>query len=67
VYNFGYGAWQNSTLRKIIVANPNNFDAIANQFRKWIYVADPNTKQKKESNGLINRRKLEIQLYCSNI
>lgn len=66
VYNFGYGDWQSSTLRKIIVANPNNFDAIANQFRRWIYVKDPNTKQKKESDGLINRRKLEIQLYCSS-
>ena len=56
-YNLGSGALADSTLLDVINANPVNYDAIATQFRKWIYAGGvPN-------DGLKTRREKEIQLY----
>jgi len=57
VYNLGETDFKNSTLLDVINANPVNFEAIAYQFRRWIY-ADGQVLD-----GLKTRREKEIQLY----
>jgi len=59
VYNCGKGAWDKSGLRRAVVANPNNFQAISIEFKKWTKVNG------KVMQGLVNRREAEIKLYCS--
>lgn len=58
-YNVGIGAFKASTLCKVILANPNDFDAIEVQFMRW------NKAGGKVIDGLINRRKKEFFLYSS--
>lgn len=58
-YNVGIGAFKGSTLRKVILANQNDFDAIEVQFMRW------NKAGGKVIDGLINRRKKEFFLYSS--
>jgi len=57
VYNFGETAFRDSTLLDVINANPVNYDAIAYQFRRWIYADGV------ALDGLKTRREKEIQLY----
>jgi lysozyme len=56
IYNVGIGAFNRSQLKKLIVANPND-EAIREQFMRWKKAGG------KESQGLINRRKDEANLY----
>lgn len=59
VYNVGIGAWQRSSLRQVVLKDPNNKQAITIAFKKW------NTVNGKRLQGLVNRREAEIQLYFS--
>lgn len=55
-YNVGNSAFKNSTLLKKVKANPND-TSIADEFKRWIYVKGV------VSNGLVNRRQKEINIY----
>ena len=57
-YNLGLGAWNKSTLRKKVLANPND-PAIEAEFNKW------NKAAGKVLNGLVKRRQAEADLYFS--
>lgn len=57
-YNVGVSAYNNSTLRKMIFANPDN-PAIKNEWMKW------NRANKKVMAGLTRRRAAEYALYSS--
>lgn len=59
VYNLGAGALAKSDLRVLINTNPDDFDGIAKQFRRWVY------DDGKVVQGLVNRRESEIALYTS--
>lgn len=59
VFNFGIGAFEKSTLLKVIRKNPNNRNAIEKEFRKWVYAGG------KKLDGLIKRRRDEVALYFS--
>lgn len=55
-YNVGVGAFNGSTLKKLVVANPGD-KLIRNQFMRWVAKGSAYTK------GLTNRRKAEADLY----
>lgn len=55
-YNLGLGAWNKSTLRKKVLADPND-PAIRSEFMKW------NKAGGKVLEGLTRRRKAEADLY----
>ena len=55
-YNVGIGAFNGSTLKKMVLANPGD-ELIRNQFMRWVAKGSPYTK------GLTNRRKAEADLY----
>ena len=57
-YNVGVTNFKNSTLIKKVNANPNDPD-ITKQFMRWIRAGG------KVIKGLINRRRVEAQLYFS--
>ncbi|MCA0234163.1 MAG: lysozyme [Bacteroidetes bacterium] len=59
-YNVGGGALFNSTLRKKVNANPNDFTAIATEFRKWVF------SKGVKLNALIARREAEILVYIGS-
>lgn len=56
-YNVGIEGFLSSTILEYI--NNADFEAAAAEFDKWIYITDPNTKQKIVSTGLKNRRATE--------
>ena len=58
VFNIGGSAFAKSTMRRKILANPND-KSIRAEFLRWVY-ADG-----KELKGLENRRKKEAELYFS--
>ena len=58
VFNIGGGAFAKSTIRRKILANPNDKN-IKDEFLRWVY-ADG-----KKLDGLENRRKKEAELYFS--
>lgn len=58
VFNIGGSAFAKSTIRRKILANPNDKN-IKDEFLRWVY-ADG-----KMLNGLENRRKKEAELYFS--
>lgn len=55
IYNVGNGAFQNSTMLKLI--NQNKFEEAAAQFDVWINAGG------KPNKGLIHRRKKEKELF----
>lgn len=55
-YNVGVNSLRNSTLLRLVNANPNDHQ-IANEFAKW------NKVKGKPFNGLTRRRKAESDLY----
>lgn len=57
-YNVGNGNYNKSTLKKKLLANPND-PSIRNEFMKW------NKARGKELLGLTRRRKAEADLYFS--
>ncbi len=59
VFNIGVGAFQGSTLLKLL--NQGNYDAVPTQLALWNKVTVGG--QKVVSNGLINRRAAEIALW----
>lgn len=59
-YNAGKGAFSTSTLLKKININPND-PAIKNEFMKWVY------DNGKKCNGLVNRRRKEVNQYFKKI
>jgi lysozyme len=58
VFNIGRGAFNQSTLKKHLVAG--NLNKIPEQLRRWIYAGG------KISKGLIGRREQEIKLFLTN-
>ena len=61
IYNFGVGAFNKSELRKKIEGG--DIKGAANEFDKWVYVKNKNTGKKEVSQGLVNRRKREKDLF----
>lgn len=60
VYNLGAGNFSGSTLRRKVLANPDN-PSIRDEFGKWIY-ADGRIQP-----GLVTRREAEADLYFSDL
>lgn len=60
VYNLGTANFSGSTLRRKVLANPDN-PTIRDEFRKWIY-ADGRIQP-----GLVTRREAEADLYFSDL
>lgn len=56
-FNVGIGGLQGSTLLKRINKNPNDVKGITEAFLMWVYAGG------NVVNGLVNRRKKEINLY----
>lgn len=56
VFNIGIGAFRRSTLRCLVVENPDN-PQIATEFTRWVYVHG------KVIPGLVCRRRAEAELY----
>lgn len=59
IFNVGVGAFQKSTLLKKL--NNSDYTGAADKFDEWIY------SNKKISQGLINRRKKEKDLFLCSI
>lgn len=59
-YNVGPGAWQKSTLCKVIQHNPEDWDRIHKEWRRWVFV------NKVYNLGLVKRRERELKLYCGS-
>lgn len=64
VFNIGTTKYRNSTLRKMVLANPEN-PKIADEMKKWKYATNPKTKKKEVLPGLVRRREKEAELYFS--
>lgn len=64
VFNIGVSDYRKSTLRKMVLANPEN-PKIADEMKKWKYATNPKTKKKEVLPGLVRRRKREAELYFS--
>lgn len=58
VFNVGVQAFRISTLRRLVMSNPDD-PKIADEFRRWVYAGN------KKLPGLIKRREKEIELYYS--
>jgi lysozyme len=56
VYNIGIGAFQKSTLLRVL--NAGNYDAVPEQFMRW------NKAGKRVLAGLVNRRAAEVGLWA---
>ena len=57
VYNVGSGNFQSSTLLQKIKANPKDYAAIEEEWKKWKHSGG------KELEGLVRRRAAEFELY----
>lgn len=64
VFNIGGSAFATSTIRRKILANPEN-PKIAEEIKKWKYATNPKTKKKEVLPGLVRRREKEAELYFS--
>ena len=64
VFNIGVANYRKSTLRKMVLANPEN-PKIADEMKKWKYATNPKTKKKEVLPGLVRRREREAELYFS--
>jgi lysozyme len=60
-YNAGQGAWDGSTLRKLINSNPSDFTNIETQFTAWSKCHQDG--QLVTVPGLLRRRECEFYLY----
>jgi lysozyme len=65
VFNIGVAAYRKSTLRKMVLANPEN-PKIADEMKKWKYATNPKTKKKEVLPGLVRRREREAELYFTS-
>ena len=59
VFNVGVGAFRNSTMLRLL--NRGNYDKVLLEFGRWVNVNG------KESNGLKMRRKMEAELFGSEL
>lgn len=57
-FNLGAGAYNASTLRKVIKSDPDNHDAVRREFMKWVNAGG------KRLEGLVRRRSEEADMYC---
>lgn len=57
-FNCGAGAYNASTLRKVIKSDPDNHDAVRREFMKWVNAGG------KRLEGLVRRREKEADMYC---
>ena len=60
IYNLGWHAFNTSTLKKLIDANPDD-PKIDLEFKKWKHANG------KVLQGLVNRRKAESELYFTPV
>jgi lysozyme len=60
-YNVGPVAFAKSTLLKKL--NNGDYEGAAQEFSKWIWIADRKTGEKTKSDGLIRRREKEQKLF----
>jgi lysozyme len=65
VFNAGAAAFAGSTLLSRL--NASDYRAAAQEFRRWVYVTDPATREKRKSKGLIARRAAEERLFEAGI
>ena len=65
MYNTKRDAFNSSTL--LVCLKSKNFEEAAKQFLRWKYYTDPITKEKKVSNGLLNRRIDEKNLFLKPV
>lgn len=63
VFNIGSGNFQTSTVRK--QHNAGNFAAAGAAFGMWNKITDPDTKEKRISEGLTARRAYEASVYLT--
>lgn len=63
IFNLGIGNFKSSTLRKKIMRDIDE-PTIPDEFRRWVYVTDPVTGEKKKAAGLVTRREWEAQMYA---
>ena len=64
VFNLGPTRFEHSTLRSRL--NLGDKRGAANQFERWVYVFDDVLGERIVSNGLLNRRKKEKELFLSS-
>lgn len=57
VFNVGAGNFRNSTLRRVINNNPDDYDKIEAEFLRWVYANG------KTLVGLVRRRTAESKMY----
>jgi lysozyme len=57
IYNLGFRSWLNSTLRKVIIEDPDDFSAINHQLNRWVYAGGVRLR------GLERRRNAESLCY----
>ena len=60
-YQEGQGAFDGSTLKKVIIADPTNFDGVEAAFNMWTKVRIDGELQ--VSPGVVRRRKCDFYLY----
>ncbi len=65
IFNFGYGQFAGSTLRKLL--NQSKYNEAAEQFDRWVYAKNPKTGQPEKLKGLIRRRNAEKELFLKTI
>lgn len=63
VFNVGAGAFQKSTLLKKL--NNGDLDAVPGELARWNKGYNPKTKRKEIVDGLVNRRKVEADLWTT--
>lgn len=61
VFNLGEGNFSDSTLRKVINADPNDREGITREWLRW------NKSGRKELRGLTIRRQMELDLYFTPV
>lgn len=61
VYNIGIGAFSSSTLLKLL--NKGDFEGASKQFLRWTKFRNPSNGKLEDSQGLINRRIEEKQIF----
>lgn len=64
-FNEGVGKFHTSTLLKKL--NSGDKRGAAKEFDRWIYYLDVNTGEWKVSNGLVERRRVERELFLSDL
>jgi lysozyme len=63
VFNVGPGGFRSSTLLKKL--NKGDFDGVLFEFPRWNKGYNPKTKRKEIVEGLVNRRKVEADLWTT--